>query len=87
MNKFESELLSIAYKNYLQTGSTYGSFRMRNGNDFMYYHTVASYLCDNEYLEALSDNILEDSISIFDNLLEFELTEKGLDYCKSNLKL
>ena len=78
MNKFESELLSIAYKNYL---------RMRNGNDFMYYHTAASYLCDNEYLEALSDNILEDSISIFDNLLEFELTEKDLDYCKSNLKL
>lgn len=86
MNKFESELMSIAYKNYLQTGSTYGSFQMRNGNDFMSYHTAAQHLVEKNYIIALSDNIFSDSVSVFDFLLEFEITSLGISVLEEALK-
>lgn len=85
MNKFETELLTQSYKQYLTTGDTVFNFVMHNANDFFYYTEAAKYLAEEEYIEALSDNIFDDELSPFDNTLSFKLLYKGADYIK-NLK-
>lgn len=86
MNEFEKELLTIAYNNYLKSPFETAKFVLKNGNDFMNYHTAAQYLVDENLIIPISDNIMSDSISVFDIVLEFDITDKGISAMKNILK-
>lgn len=86
MNKFEIELLKLNYDSYQNTGSRYCTYRFKNANEFIYYTSAARYLDDDGLIEGISDNIFQSSISVFNNLLEFEITDKGINYVEQNLK-
>ena len=85
MNKFETELLQQSYNSYQKTGSLSFDFVMSTSDDFFYYPDAAKYLAENEYIDAISDNIFDNSISPFDNILTFILLPKGIEYIQ-NLK-
>ena len=87
MNQIQNEILAICYANWRETGSSYGELLIKNSNMFTRYFLNTRYLCEEGYLNAISDNIYSEHISITDMLLKFELTQKGLDYCLESEKL
>ena len=84
MNKFELDLLSKSYNQYLETSNPYFELALRNADEMLYYTEAAKQLSKEGYISAISDNIFSDSIDVVnDNILKFEILSKGIDYSKN----
>lgn len=81
MNKFEIELLKIAYENYRKTGEATGTTLGKNGNDLFYYSTALDSLVEEEYVVPTSDNYGPSHIAL---RVSYELTDKGYQYALAN---
>lgn len=85
MNKFENELLKIAYENYRKSGKATGVTIGRNGDEIFHYSNALDSLVEQEYVIPTSDNYDPNSINILAPRVSYELTDKGFQYALANL--
>ena len=81
------DLLTKAYENYLDTYDRYFSYIFKNADDLYFSIVGAQQLCEDGYIKNASDNIFSDRISIVPlDPISFSITDKGIDYMRSNRK-
>jgi hypothetical protein len=82
------ELLTKAYKHYLETYDHHFSYLFKNENDLYYSRNGAQQLEKEGYIDNVSDNVHSSRISIFPlDPITFDLTNKGIDFMQSQRKL
>lgn len=93
MNQYERELLEIALENYRKTGQAIREIIFRNGDEFMSYSDALDSLIKQGYVEIISGNYDPESGTVYLNKESFvphakyKLTEEGLKYATTNLKV
>lgn len=85
VDNYAIELLTQSYAHYKKTNSLDFKFSMYNADDFFFYTEAAKQLAEENYIEAISDNIFADNLNLFNNVLKFKLLNKGISYVE-NLK-
>lgn len=93
MNTIALKLLSLAYECYLKTSGKDFRFTPSNSNDYIQTINAVEYLEENGYILMLSNNVDADVIKLVEKgqiideaTFYFELTDKGLEYCRINFK-
>ncbi len=82
------ELLTKAYNHYLKTYDRHFSYLFQNGNDLFFSVNGAQQLERDGYIDNVSDNVYSSKISIVPvEPITFNLTDKGIDYMRSQGKL
>ncbi len=82
------ELLTKAYNHYLKTYDRHFSYLFQNGNDLFLSVSGAQQLERDGYIDNVSDNVYSSKISIVPvEPITFNLTDKGIDYMRSQRKL
>lgn len=86
MNKFEINLLNVAFQNYRMTGNAIGTFQARNGDDWLYISGSISSL-EREGFITFEDDFDPDETNLFEIIrpVRYKLTNRGLAYCLENL--
>jgi hypothetical protein len=82
LNKFQKTLMQLAYDNYKKTGEAVGVSPGNSGDEIFYYSTALDLLFDEEYAVPEQEDYDPDKIY---PRLRYELTEKGLEYARTNL--
>lgn len=93
MSEYADSLLKLAYDNYLKTSSKNFQFVPPNSEHFVLSLNATEDLQENGYINMLSDILQSDSFILVEQtritdacLFWFELTGKGLDYCRRKFK-
>nr|DAN97735.1 MAG TPA: hypothetical protein [Caudoviricetes sp.] len=93
MSKYQKMLLKYAYDNYLKTSKLECKFLPQNGDMLMHSLTAAELLQNDDYIEVYSDNLYQNTLNIVKNtiisddiIIWFKLTQKGLDFARTNFE-
>ncbi|AMA72899.1 hypothetical protein ACH33_08535 [Aneurinibacillus sp. XH2] len=86
MNKFEIELIKLAFENYQKTGNATGVFFAKNSDEWFHYTNALEYLIEDGYAES-SENTNSWRCNSNGLQISYELTEIGLNYAKTKLNL
>lgn len=94
MTNFAEKLLTLSCQNYATTQNKDYHFIPSNGNVLIQSFNAAEELQDSGYIRMLSDNLDSDILSLVeegiisdDLVLWFEITDSGIGYFQSHLKL
>ncbi len=79
-------LLEKAYSHYQKTFDRTFSYQCKNANDMFNSTEATCQLYEYGYIENVSDFVFEDSITNFFNPIVFTLTDRGIEYMRSNRK-
>ncbi|MCG7385056.1 hypothetical protein [Paenibacillus sp. ACRRY] len=82
MNEYQSKLLKAAYDNYLKNSGTLTSLTV-SGQRWFYYTEALIRLQDEEYV-IVDENTDLETQSLDSSPLIYQLTGKGLAYCRQH---